>query len=251
MGASTVDQRRIYDQHAATYDRLVSAEDHEGNLLRAIGARCPLEGARVLEVGVGTARVARQLLGAGCARLVGVDPAAAMVEVARARLAALELGDRRPEVELIVADGRALPIGGGWADLAVAAWVFGHFRSWMPEGWRHEVGGALAEMRRALRPGGTLVLVETLGTGRREPAAPNDGLAEYFAWLEREQGLARAWLRTDYRFASRAEAEELVGFFFGEAMVALLPPGTEPDGSVLLPECTGLWWQKAAGGAAG
>ncbi|HEU4407832.1 MAG TPA: class I SAM-dependent methyltransferase [Polyangiaceae bacterium] len=246
----TVDYQRIYDEHAATYDRLVSAEDHEGNLLRAVAGLVPLRGASVLEVGVGTGRVARQLLGAGCARLVGVDPARAMLEVARGRLAALELGAARPAIELVEADGRSLPVASGWADLAVAAWVFGHFRSWLPGGWREGVGAALSEMRRALRPGGVLVLVETLGTGRAEPAPPDEGLAEYFAWLEREQGLARTWLRTDYRFASRAEAESLVAFFFGEAMLARLPAEGAPGGGVVLPECTGLWWSRAAGGGA-
>lgn len=243
----TVDYLRLYDEHAATYDRLVSAEDYEGNLLRALEALAPARGARVLEVGVGTGRVARQLLAAGCARLVGVDPSRAMLDVARARLAALAFAGPRPEIELVVADGRSLPVASGWADVAVAAWVFGHFRRWLPEGWREGVGAALAEMRRALRPGGVLVIVETLGTGRSEPAPPDEGLAEYFAWLEREQGLAPTWLRTDYRFASRAEAESLAGFFFGETMLERLPAADAPGAGVILPECTGLWWSRVGG----
>jgi ubiquinone/menaquinone biosynthesis C-methylase UbiE len=238
-----IDHQRIYDEHAATYDRLVTAEDHERNLLRAIGSVAPVTGASVLEVGVGTGRVARQLVAAGCQRLVGVDRAAAMIEIARSVLPA---GN---SVELLVADGRRLPVGSGWADLAIAAWVFGHFRHWMQEGWRASIGEALDEMRRALRPGGALVLVETLGTGRSEPAAPNAELAEYFAWLEAEQGMTRAWIRTDYRFASRREAQELVGFFFGDAGLARLPGHDEPDGSVVFPECTGIWHTVTGGGA--
>ena len=227
------DYLRIYDDHASTYDRLVSAEDHPRNLLRAIESIRPVAGAAVLEVGVGTGRVAAQLLDAGCGRLVGVDRAAAMIDVARSKL-----GDR---AELIVADGRELEVGASWADLAVAAWVFGHLRHWMPDGWQDAVGEALTGMRRALRPGGVLLLVETLGTGRTEPAPPNPALAEYFDWLEGEEGLTRTAIRTDYRFASRAEARELVGFFFGETMLSLLPERDEPDGTVILPECTGIW----------
>ena len=81
-----VEHRRIYDDHAATYGRLVSADEHEGSLLRALEPLVPAPGARVLEVGVGTGRVARQLLAAGCPHLVGVAPAPAMVA---------ELSDRR------------------------------------------------------------------------------------------------------------------------------------------------------------
>jgi ubiquinone/menaquinone biosynthesis C-methylase UbiE len=244
----TIDYQRIYGEHADTYDRLVSAEDHEGNLPRELERLAPARGTQVLEVGVGTGRVTRLLLAAGCARLVGFDAAPAMLAVARARLAALAFDGPPPAIELAVADGRSLPTASGWADLAIAGWVFGHFRQWMPDGWREATGAALAEMRRALRPGGALVIIETLGTGRSEPAPPTEGLAEYFAWLEREQGLARTWLRTDYRFASRAEAESLAGFFFGEAMLANLSAPDGRDGSVILPECTGVWSARVAGG---
>ena len=49
-----------------------------------------------------------------------------------------------------------------------------------------------------------------------------------------------AWARTDYRFVSREEADALAVLFFGETFA--YEPG--PDGSVILPECTGLWWRR-------
>ncbi|HWM87204.1 MAG TPA: hypothetical protein VNO33_15240, partial [Kofleriaceae bacterium] len=52
-----VDHRRVYAKGADDYDRLVSAEDADRRLLPAISALVQLDGARVLEVGVGTGRV--------------------------------------------------------------------------------------------------------------------------------------------------------------------------------------------------
>src|SRR5262245_18125826 len=55
------DHREIYDRHADAYDELVSAEDCDGKLLRALQASRPLNGTQALEVGVGTGRVTRIL----------------------------------------------------------------------------------------------------------------------------------------------------------------------------------------------
>jgi predicted O-methyltransferase YrrM len=179
MGSSVgqsgpMDQERIYAEHAAEYDALVSAEDCDGHLLPAIQAIAPLAGASVLEVGAGTGRVTR-LLVAGGARVVGVDLSPAMLDVARRHLEALGAPGRW---ELRCEDARGIEVDERSADLALAAWVFGHFRGWFADGWQHEVAQALARMERALKPGGALVLVETLGTGREDRAPPSPALAE-------------------------------------------------------------------------
>ena len=73
-------------------------------------------------------------------------------------------------------------------------------------------------------------------TGRgRFPPTPE--LTEFFAWLEEEQGFKRAWIRTDYAFASVQEAVDLTGFFFGQAMAEAVAAANSP----IVPECTGIW----------
>ena len=122
------------------------------------------------------------------------------------------------------------------ADLAIAGWVFGHFRLWMPEGWRDEVSSAVGEMRRVVRPGGKLVVVETLGTGHVEPRR-NDALDEYFALLEERFGFTRSWIRTDYVFSSIEEAARICGSFFGAPMEATI----RRNGWATVPECTAVF----------
>ena len=85
----------------------------------------------------------------------------------------------------------------------------------------------------------------TRGLGRDlsvAEAAPSAALAEYHAWLEQVGGLTRTVVRTDYRFASPAEAVELVGAFFGPALGARVAAA----GRANVPECTGVWSARRA-----
>lgn len=231
----STDHADIYKHSADEYDRLVSAEDCEGNLLPALSAVAPIEGAAVLEVGAGTGRITRQLVGRA-ARVVAVDRSAAMLEVARRHLATAAGTD----VTLHCADARELPVPSGWADIALAGWVFGHFRYWLPDGWRESIGRALDEMERATRPGGALLVIETLGTGFEEPRPPSPELAEYYAWLEADRGFTRRAIRTDYQFPDVATAAEVTGFFFGESFAEEV----RRKGWARVPECTGIWSRK-------
>ena len=227
----SVDYHRVYDTQADDYQRLVGAEDADGRLLPALAALVELRGARVLEVGIGTGRVTELLLGAG-ARVTGSEPAAAMLEVARRRLA--RFGDA---VELQLASVQELAAPAGQFDLALAGWVLGHFVEWFGPRWRDEIRAALDRMQAALAPGGVLVIIETLGTGQTEPAPPTPGLAEYYDWLEGERGMTRTSVRTDYVFADADTASSVTGAFFGDDFAARV----RREGWARVPECTGIW----------
>jgi ubiquinone/menaquinone biosynthesis C-methylase UbiE len=229
-----VDFESVYRRQADEYDAMVGAEDCDRRLLPALETLVPLDGARVLEVGVGTGRITRLLLSRG-AHVAGVEPAAAMLAVARRHVRSLPAA----RCELVRAEARALPFGSGWADVAIAGWVFGHLRHWHAPAWRELIGHCLAEMGRALRPGGTLIVVETLGTGSEQPAPPSAELAEYYAWLEAGQGMSRMVFRTDYRFSDPESAARATGFFFGEEFAARV----RRERWSRIPECTGLWWK--------
>ena len=234
----TPDHAEIYRARAADYDRLVAREDCEGRILPALEAIVPLAGLAVAELGAGTGRLTR--LVAPRARSVWLfDASAHMLAEAAARLRAAGLANWRAAA----ADHRRIPLPDGVADLVLSGWSVGYLAVRAPAGWRQAVDRALAEVDRILRPGGTAILLEALGTGVTAPQ-PLAELAGYYDHLA-ALGFAHTQVRTDFRFADRAEAEELVPFFFGAEMAAKL---VERDGAVTLPEWTGVWWRGRPGG---
>ncbi len=222
--------REIYRQHAEQYDRLVDSEDMSA-LCRALLAIRSLDDLDVVEFGAGTGRITRLL-----APLVGsiraFDGSPHMLSVAARRLRA-EFG-HLSNWSLAAADNRALPVAPASADVAVEGWSFGHATGWYPDDWPQRIGQMLAEMRRVLRPGGTMILIETLGTGRETPEPPAPVLADFYRWLVAEHGFSSTYVRTDCTFASPTEAESLTRFFFGSDL---------SQGRATIPECTGIWWR--------
>lgn len=232
------DAREIYRLHPDHYDALVSREDHAGQLLKALRGLVRLEGADVVELGAGTGRVTA-LLAPLVRSLRAFDLEPAMLAVARRKLS--ELGARNWQLD--IADNARLPVADSSADVSIAAWSYGHQTIWHPGSWRAPIEAALGEMKRVLRPGGTAVVIETLGTGHRQPFTPPPELARYYALLTEEHHFERTWIRTDYQFASASEGERLVRFFFGDELASVYLAG----GSATLAECTGLWcWRKPA-----
>lgn len=221
----------IYTTQAAAYHRLIEAEDAAGNLPRALAALADFAGARWLDVGSGTGRLPLLLRHLN-ARPLALDLHAAML--AEQRHQRDRAGGAWP---LAQADARALPVLSASVDVVTAGWALGHLCGWYPTAWRVHLETALSEMRRVLRPGGTLLILETLGTGAEAPAPPTPALADYYAHLERARGFTRHTLRTDYQFASPAEAEAVLGFFFG----ADLTQKIRAQHWARIPEWTGVW----------
>ncbi|HYY81688.1 MAG TPA: methyltransferase domain-containing protein [Actinomycetes bacterium] len=127
--------------------------------------------ARLLEIGVGTGRVALPLHRRG-RQLLGVDLSGPMLQRYRAKAAALGL---RPP-PLLRADATRLPL----RDASVDAVLEVHVLHLIPT-WR----AALAEVRRVLAPGG-LVLIGR--GGHREADGPRNQTLRRFERLAQEAG---------------------------------------------------------------
>ncbi len=225
------DHKEIYQNHAENYDPLIQREDCQGNLLKELQAITEWKGKDVVDAGAGTGRFTC-MLSPLVKSIQAFDRESAMLEVARGKLDAMGALNWH----LQTADHRSLPVADRSVDIVISGWSVCYLVAWDEGDWRIEVGKALTEMKRILRPGGMIILVETQGTGFTEPNPPAH-LLEYFRFLD-EYGFAKSWLRTDYQFESVEQAKELCGYFFGEEMAASI----QSENTTILPECTGIWW---------
>lgn len=228
-----IDYRRIYREEAERYNALVTREDVEGNLLPAIESIRNLRGCNVIELGAGTGRLTRLLI-QKANKVIVLDRSGHMLGFAKQNMPMNML----THCHLSLGDNRCLPIKSALADIVIAGWSLGHMVGWYPTSWQAEIDLILAEMNRALRPGGTAIIIESLGTGRKNPQPPTDDLAAYYNWLESTHDFRSTWIRTDYQFRTRREAMELTRFFFGDEIAAV----TASDPLLRLPECSGIWW---------
>lgn len=142
--------RRQWDKYAARYDRDIGVFER----LQFGGGRewvCAQATGDVLEVAVGTGLNLAHYPDE--ARVTGIDFSPAMVALARQRA-----GDLRREVVLTEADAQALPFPDASFDTVVCTLGLC--------GFPDEVA-AIAEMHRALRPGGRLLLLDHVGSHHR------------------------------------------------------------------------------------
>jgi len=227
--------KRLYNERANDYERLIRNEDFEGNLFKALNQLHPIQDAEIVEFGAGTGRVTAQLV-PSARRVSAFDLTPSMIKVAPRKLAQ----QPKRNWSLGLADNRAMPVQDHSADVTIEGWSFAQIASWNSDAWQQEVGKALSEMLRIVRPGGTAIMIETLGTGSSTPTPP-ERFVPLYRWLETEWHFNSMWIRTDIRYASEREAAELITPLFGEATLKALIQTAE---GVVLPECTGIWWRR-------
>jgi ArsR family transcriptional regulator len=136
----------IFDRMAGEWDKLAGAFETGCARERAAAHLLPRD-LVAADLGCGTGYMATALLGRA-ARLICVDRSQAMLEEAHSRLTPLARGTR---IELRRGELDRLPIEDAELDAAVAGLVLHHLPS---------LDAACAEMRRVLRPGGTLAILE-------------------------------------------------------------------------------------------
>ena len=226
-------QKQIYQTDGDRYEALISREDYQGNIPRAIDEIIRVDGLDVLDLGAGTGRLTLQLV-PRVKSIHAFDISAEMLRVCRERLIASGLTNWKVDV----ADHRQLPVQDHSADLVVSGWSVSYLAVWNQENGTAELDNWLIEMKRVLRKDGIIILFESLGTGNEEPIRL-EHVESTYQWLD-ANGFESKWIRTDYKFESLEEAIELARFFFGDE----LGDKVERNQWVILPECTGVWWMK-------
>ena len=224
-------QRQIYQNDGDRYEALIAREDYQRNIEKALDEIVRVEGLDVLDLGAGTGRLA-VMLAPRTKSMRAFDVSEEMLRVCRQKFEAKGLTNWQVDV----ADHRSIPVADQSADLVVSGWSVAYLYVWHPETWKDELEKWLGEMKRILRPGSFIVLFESLTTGSEIPVKLAH-LQDYYPWLD-EAGFHNKWIRTDYKFESVDEAEELSRFFFGDE----LGDKVRQNKWVILPECTGVWW---------
>jgi len=179
--AEVLEERRrrsqeFFDRHARQWDdlarTLLPVPEYHQNLLGLVP-----EGVTVLEIGVGTGGLLTELADRA-GQVIGVDHSPAMLEEARRRLTAAGIAG----IDLRLGEMTHLPLPDASVGCVVANMVLHHAA---------DPAAVLAEIRRVLSPGGSLLLVDL---ARHEREAAREQLADQ--WLGFEESELNTWLGT-------------------------------------------------------
>ncbi|GBF77872.1 SAM-dependent methyltransferase [Paenibacillus sp. 598K] len=221
----------IYRSQAEQYEYMVGRQPELDEVIKSIR---PATGLDVVDLGAGTGRMSRYLA-SEAASYTATDLSAAMLEVLQRKA---EAGGYGARVRTVVADHRELPLADDSADLVVSGWSIGYLASAKQPEWQDNLARVMTEARRILRPGGTMIIFETLGTGVDE-AVRLDFLVPYYEQLETHYRFEHQAIRMDYPFESVEEAAQACGFFFGDWLAERIIG----RGWSVVPEHAGVWWR--------
>lgn len=225
----------IYKNQGEAYHQLIEVEDVDGNLQPTLESITSFEGKHILDLATGTGRLPLLF---PQTNFTALDMHTSML---------LENKKQREQTNgqwnLIQADMRTLPLPSNHFDVVTTGWALGHFNGWYPLDWQQQILRVFSQVDRALKSGGTFIILETLTTGSLVPAPPTPGLAKYYRWLETAHGFQRLQVQTDYLFSTLEQAIQLTRFFFGEDLAIKV----RLNKWVRLPEWTGIWYKHKHG----
>lgn len=224
-------EKEVYESHSEQYEQLILREDFQKNIPKEIKKIRDLRGLDIVELGAGTGRLTRDLVNSASITYA-CDSSLHMLSKA----AEILKHSQNTRILLSVADMRHTPLPSNCADMVIAGWSFCYLSVWGGDDWQSEVENGITEAKRLLKKGGTLVLLESFGTGTEIPDPPPH-LQNYLDHLK-AAGFKSTWFRTDYQFSSLQEAADLSAFFFGDEMEQKV----KKNRWTILPECTVIFW---------
>ncbi len=191
--------------HPGSYELENAALDRAGHVLTAMRAIAPWAGRTIVDLGCGAGYWLRRYAGEA-ASVIGVEPDPALH--AMAAQAAADL----PGTEVLAGSAEHIPLPDAGADV-----VHARFAYFFPPG----TDAGLTEVLRVLRPGGRLVVVDNdyrwgdfarlLSASAVRP--PEQTAATVDAWWC-DRGAARHEVRSELRFASRADLAAVLSIEF-------------------------------------
>lgn len=220
----------IYQDNTEMYDRLIRKQPDLAEVIKGIR---PYKHLDVVDMGAGTGRLS-MFLAAEASTLRCLDSSAAMLSLLERKLRQTPYTNW----QTAVSDHTQVPIEDDSSDLVVAGWSLCYLASSSDENWESNVKQMMSEIRRILRPNGTAIILETLGTGFSEPIR-YDFLAPYFQLLESEYGFEHTSICTDYKFDNVDEAAELTSYFFGDELAQQV----RINNWHVVPEFAGIWYK--------
>lgn len=223
------DHQAIYENEAERYHQLISKQPNLKAYIEEIRPACGLD---VIDLGAGSGRLTA-VLAESARSIIALDAHEPMLHITAERLS--RAGHTNWTTR--TADHRQLPLADHSADLIVSGWSICYLGSDDQADWQQNIRQVMSELKRVLRADGTIIIMETMGTGFESPNPPSF-LKPYYAALVNEYGFSHTWIRTDYTFDSVEQAEQLTRFFFGDE----LADKVARDKVQQLPECAGIWW---------
>ncbi|MGZ9583756.1 class I SAM-dependent methyltransferase [Paenibacillus marinisediminis] len=222
---------QIYQNQTDTYEFMISKQPELSGVIKDI---CPFQGLDILDLGAGSGRLS-SVLAEDAKSLICTDISSSMLELLEHKL--IEQRNVR-NWTTVVADHRKLPIADGSVDLVVSGWSISYLANTGNENWEDNLKLIISELYRVLRPNGTIIIFETMGTGTETPNPP-EFLTKYYKALEEDYDFHQKWIRLDYRFTDVEEAKKCTEFFFGEELTKKIVDNQWST----VPECAGIWWK--------
>ena len=163
----------------------------------------------------------------------------------RIEIAESSMGTMKTPCEFVRSDALSFKTRNGSVDLFICGWCLHEIKAAAfdkAEVWQKSLSQIFEQMVEAFpkdasgAPHGDIVILETLGASE----VPKRTGSHYYQFL-RDVGFCETWVRSDYLFKTREQAQKLIHFFFNDKMASSLI-GTERG--VVLPECCGIFYKK-------